>query len=249
MDHPSQTMRRRACVVLPTFNEAENVRLLVPRIFAQAAEIPSHELHVVVVDDESTDGTAGEVRLLMARFPQLHLNTGPRLGLGAAYRRGFVQALRTLDADLVLQMDADLQHNPSLLPVFVSLANQGFSLVIGSRLAAGGEMQRFSLRRRCLSLIGNWMVRTLGGVPHIRDCTSGYRCIHASLLKQCDLSAVSNRGYSFLSALLCELVRNGARPIEVPITFGPREHGTSKLSFRDQVEFLANVARLRLHRR
>ena len=239
---------KRACVVLPTYNEAENVRLLVPRIFEQAPKITSHELHVLVVDDESPDGTADEVRLLMQRFPRLHLMTGPKLGLGAAYMRGIDRALRELDPDLLCQMDADLQHDPSMLPVFVALANHGFSLVIGSRFAAGGETPDFSLRRRCLSLLGNWMVRFFGGLPRIHDCTSGYRCLQASLLKGSDLSHLSTRGYSFLSSLLCELLRQGARPIEVPITFGSRTFGDSKLAFRDQLEFLLNIARIRFRR-
>lgn len=239
---------KRACVLLPTFNEAENVRLLLPQIFGQAAEIPSHELHVLVLDDESPDDTAGEVRALMKRFPRLHLMTGPKQGLGAAYQRGIEYALRELQPDLVLQMDADFQHCPSLLPLFVTLANQGFSLVIGSRFVAGGDTPHFSLRRRFLSKTGNWMVRRLGGVPRIRDCTSGFRCIDASLLRQCDLSHLSTRGYSFLSSLLCELLRKGARPIEVPIRFGLRHHGDSKLALRDQIEFLVNLVRMRFCR-
>ena len=238
-------MSRVACVVLPTFNEAQNVRVLVPRIFEQAAAVPTHELHVLVVDDESPDGTASEVRTLMSRFPRLHLLTGPKRGLGAAYQRGFEHALRELQPELVFQMDADLQHSPSLIPLFVTLANHGFSLVIGSRFAPGGSTPDFSFRRRCMSLLGNWMIRFFGGLTRIRDCTSGYRCIRASLLRECDLSHLSTRGYSFMSSLLYELLRNGARPIEVPITFGARGHGDSKLTLRDQLEFLLNVAMIR----
>jgi dolichol-phosphate mannosyltransferase len=153
--------------------------------------------------------------------------------------------LHELEPDLLFQMDADLQHDPGLLPLFVALATNGFNLVIGSRFAAGSQAPGLPFPRRSLSLLGNWMVRVVGGVPRIRDCTSGYRCIHASLLRQCDLSRLPGRGYSFLSALLQELLKRGARPVELPITFGARDYGRSKLALRDKFEFLANVLRFR----
>jgi dolichol-phosphate mannosyltransferase len=96
-----------------------------------------------------------------------------------------------------------------------------------------------------MSLVGNWMIRFLCGLPRIHDCTSGYRCIKADLIRKCDLSFLSTRGYSFQSSLLFELVRNGANVIEIPITFGVRNYGESKLTFRDQIEFLFNIAKLR----
>ncbi len=237
-----------ACIVLPTYNEAENVRVLVPQIFAEAERIQSHEVHVLVVDDASPDGTADVVRGLSRRYPALHLVTGEKKGLGEAYKRGMAEAVERLDPDLVLQMDADLQHPPALVPLFVSLATYGFSLVIGSRFAPGGSTPEFSLRRRLLSLFGNWLIRFLGGLPRLHDCTSGFRCMRAELLRRCDLSHLATRGYSFQSSLLFELLRNGARPIEVPMVFRPRGAGESKLSMRDQLEFLANVVRLRFRR-
>lgn len=238
-------MPKKACVILPTFNEAQNVAVLLPQIFDQAEAVASHEFHVLVVDDQSPDGTADQVRALMSRFPRLHLITGHKSGLGAAYQRGIRFALQQWTPDLVIQMDADLQHDPKLLPLFVTLANFGFTLVIGSRFAPGGATPHFSLHRRFLSRLGNCMIRFFGGLPRVHDCTSGFRCINAAVLARCDFSHLSTRGYSFMSSLLCELLRNGARPIEVPITFGRRGSGESKLAFRDQVEFLVNLARIR----
>src|SRR5919205_2029142 len=124
---------KRACIVLPTYNEAENVRVLLPSIFAVAARIRTHEVHVLVVDDASPDGTQDVVRRLMEREPRLHLVSGRKQGLGVAYQRGFAHALATLDPEFVVQMDADLQHPPSLLPLFLDLASHGYSVVIGSR--------------------------------------------------------------------------------------------------------------------
>jgi dolichol-phosphate mannosyltransferase len=238
-------MKPIACVVLPTFNEAENVRILLPLIFWEASKIDSHELHVLVVDDNSPDGTQIAVGELMGVHPNLHLVTGEKKGLGEAYKRGIGYAVKNLHADLVFQMDADLQHDPSLLPAFVALINSGYSFVIGSRFAAGGSTRDFAWHRRLISLCGTVLVRIFGGLPPLTDCTSGYRCIKAELIRKCDLTGLSSRGYSFMSSLLCELIRNGAKVAEMPIVFGKRGYGESKLALRDQIEFIINLFRLR----
>lgn len=238
-------MRPKACVILPTYNEAENVNDVIPKIFAQAPAIPTHDLHVLVVDDNSPDGTQHVVRTLMERFQNLHLITGPKRGLGEAYKRGIDDAMKRLSPDIVFEMDADGQHDPSLIPLFVYLADHGFSIVIGSRFAPGGSTPDFSRGRRVMSLVGSWMIRFLGGLPRIHDCTSGFRCIKAEVLKKCDFRFLSTRGYSFQSAALWELLQNGARVIEVPMTFRRRTYGESKLTLRDLVEFLINVVKLR----
>jgi dolichol-phosphate mannosyltransferase len=239
---------KRACIVLPTYNEAQNVRVLLPQIFEATRDVRSHEVHVLVMDDASPDGTQDVVRSFMASQPRLHLLTGQKQGLGVAYQRGFEHALRHLDADLVLQMDADLQHPPQLLPLFLSLADQGFDVVIGSRLAPGGATPRFAWYRRLMSRAGNTLIRVAGGLPPLHDCTSGFRCLRADVLRRCDFSFLSTRGYAFQTSLLSELLRNGARPIEVPMVFGERTYGASKLTLRDQLEFLANLLKVRFRR-
>jgi len=238
-------MRPKACVILPTYNEAENVNNVIPEIFAQAPAIPTHDLHVLVVDDNSPDGTQHVVRTLMKRFQNLHLITGPKKGLGEAYKRGIDNAIKRLSPDIVFEMDADGQHDPRLIPLFAYLANHGFSLVIGSRFAPRGSTPDFSRGRKVMSLVGSWMFRFLGGLPRIHDCTSGFRCIKAEVLKKCEFRFLSTRGYSFQSAALWELLQNGARVIEVPMTFRRRAHGESKLTFRDLVEFPLNAVKLR----
>ena len=237
-------MAEIACVVLPTYNEASNVGELVPRIFAQTGKIPTHELHVLIVDDDSPDGTADVVRRLMQQCPNLHLLLGEKKGLGVAYTRGFAHATKELHADLVFQMDADFQHDPSLLPLFVALSQYGFTLVIGSRFAPGGSTPDFGFRRRLMSKLATWLICRFGGIPRVNDCTSGFRCINAKVLGDCDLSGLSTRGYSFMSSLLCELLWSGAKVLEVPIVFGARKGGESKLTLGDQIEFLVNLLRL-----
>ena len=244
-----ELMNKVACVCLPTYNEAGNVKIVIPRIFQQALNIPTHDLHVAVMDANSPDGTATVIRELMDDFPNLHLLTCEKRGLGEAYKRGMAYALTHLHADLVFEMDADLQHDPSLLPSFTRLANDGFSLVIGSRFIAGGAVLNFPWHRKLISLVGTRLVRFFGTLQPLTDCTSGYRCITADLLAKCDLKGLAAWGYSFQSALLCELIRNGARVIEVPIVFHQRKQGESKLSLRDQVEFLVNLFNLPSTRR
>src|SRR5512140_2507167 len=148
---------KTACIVVPTYNEAANVRVLLPQIFARTSGVGGAEVHVVV--DGSPDGTQDVVRGLMPIHPRLHLVTGTKRGLGVAYRRGFEHALRVLRADFVLQMDADLQHSPDLLPLFLELAERGYGVVIGSRFAPGGATPELSAYRRALSRVGNALVR------------------------------------------------------------------------------------------
>jgi dolichol-phosphate mannosyltransferase len=233
-----------ACIVLPTFNESGNVRILIPSILAHSRKISSHEMHVLVVDDDSPDGTSLVVKELMRDTPHLHLLTGIKKGLGDAYQRGIAHALASLEPDIIIEMDADLQHDPALLPQFITLSNSGFTVVIGSRFLPGGGTPTFPWHRRWISLAGTVLVRAFGGLPRFTDCTSGYRCIRAESIRECDLKGLSTRGYSFQSSLLCELVWNGARVIEVPIIFNERGEGTSKLSLRDQIEFVTNLFRL-----
>lgn len=238
-------MRPIACIVLPTFNEAKNVTVLLPLIFEQAKKIESHELQVLVVDDNSPDGTAEVVKGLMNSFPGLHLISGEKKGLGDAYKRGMAYAINHLKADIIFEMDADLQHDPVMIPLFVDLYRHGFNVVIGSRFLPGAEMPNISHYRKFLSLFGNWLIRFFGGLPRIRDLTSGYRCIDAKLIEKCDFRNLSTTGYSFQTSLIFELLRNGARVIEVPINFPDRKFGQSKLSFPDQLEFLINLLKIR----
>ncbi len=230
---------------MPTYNEAKNVPILIPQIFDEAKRIDSHELHILIVDDNSPDGTKDVVLDLMKSYPNLHIISGEKEGLGEAYKRGMAQAIAELKPDLIFEMDADLQHDPKMIPVFISMANKGFSLVIGSRFISGGSTPNFSLYRKGISLLGNWLIRFFGGMAGIQDCTSGYRCIKADLIPKCNMSNLATRGYSFQSSLIYELLRNGAKPIEIPIIFPDRQHGESKLALRDQVEFLLNLARIR----
>jgi len=238
-------MKKIACIVLPTYNEAENVIVLIPEIFKQAKKIDSHELHVLVVDDNSPDGTAGIIQQFQSDYPHLHLISGKKEGLGEAYKRGMKHAIEELNSEILFEMDADLQHDPNLIPLFITLYNNGFSLVIGSRFAPGGSTPNFDLYRKFLSAFGNWLIRFFAGFPRLHDCTSGYRLIESEIIQKCDMKNLSTRGYSFQTSLLFELLRNGAKVLEIPITFPDRKHGESKLRLQDQFEFLVNLVKIR----
>lgn len=240
----SSNVKKNACIVLPTYNEVQNLPRLLPLIFEQAAIIPTHELHVLVVDDESPDGTAAYVRSAMPLYPGLHLIVGKKRGLGEAYKRGIGYAMSTFAPDLILQMDADFQHDPAALPGMIRLCNEGYDLVIGSRFAAGTHIEGLPWHRKLVSLAGTRLVRFFGGLPPIQDCTSGFRCIRAGFIPECDFGNYSTRGYSFQSWFLCELLRNGARFIEVPIPFPTRAEGSSKLTLRDKLEFIVSLFHL-----
>ena len=237
----------KACVVLPTYNEVENIESITKAIFATQTNIDTHQLYVVVVDDNSPDGTQEVVKKQMETFPRLHLITGNKIGLGNAYKRGISFAMNKLKPDLLLQMDADGQHDATLIPEFIQLTNNDFSLVIGSRFTSGGSTPDFSFWRKFLSTLGNLLIRYLGGIQHLKDCTSGFRCIKANLLLECNLDYLSTSGYSFQSSLVYELIKNGAKPIEVPIVFKDRIKGQSKLTLVDQLEFLINVGKIAFH--
>ena len=239
---------KNACIVLPTYNEAENISVIIPQIFEQQSQIQSHRLIVIVVGDRSPDGTGKIVKSLQKNYSNLHLLEDKDNGLGEAYIKGMKYAIDKFDADAIIQMDADLQHDPGMLPLFLTLYGFGFTLVVGSRFAPGGETPEFSFYRKFLSSFGNFLVRLFSGVPRIHDCTSGFRCIKSELIKKCDFSSMSVRGYSFQSSLLYELLRNGAKILEIPIIFEARQYGTSKLAFRDQVEFIVNLVRIRFHK-
>lgn len=235
------------CFVLPTYNEAANIEQTIESILSQQVFVSEYKFSILVVDDNSPDGTQEIVNHLIKQHECLHIITGDKDGLGNAYKRGFAYALNFLQPDIIFQMDSDGQHDPKLIPDFIEQINQGYSLVIGSRFVKGGTTPDFSLRRKLISRVGNLLVRYVGGVRHIKDCTSGYRCISAAYIKKCNFGFLSTKGYSFQSSLVCDLVAQGARSKEIPIVFLDRSSGDSKLSFADQVEFIWNIPKLGFH--
>ena len=244
MDIDSINTNFKICFVLPTYNEEENIGNIIQQILKEEKSQSKHTFIILVVDDNSTDETQTIVQRYISLNSKVHLVTGQKKGLGDAYKRGFKYALNDLKADLIFQMDSDGQHDTSLIPDFVSYIEEGKDVVIGSRFVEGGKMPDFSFSRLLMSKVGNLLVRYVGGITQVQDCTSGYRAIRASYLKELDFSYLSTRGYSFQSSLICDLAWRGADISEIPIEFSSRQGGDSKLALRDQIEFLLNIPRL-----
>lgn len=228
-------------IIVPTYNERGNIGRLIEALEAQVAMIP-HDIHILVVDDTSPDGTAEAVRGLLPTHPNLHLLIGKKEGLGAAYIRGMEHALRDLDADVVFQMDADFSHKPEDVPRLLAALEDGADFVIGSRYVPGGSIpSEWSLVRRLNSRYGNFVARYVAGIYRVKDCTAGFRAIRGSLLRQINLQNLRVQGYAFIVALLYEAVIRSARIREVPVSFIERTEGESKLGLKDIMEFIVNA--------
>jgi dolichol-phosphate mannosyltransferase len=224
----------RACVVLPTYDERENLPAIVPAILAA-----SPELDVLVVDDDSPDGTGALADELAGRHPRVRvLHRARKEGLGRAYLAGFAVALRA-GYGRILEMDADFSHEPELLPALLA-ASRKADLVLGSRYVPGGGTRHWGLGRRVLSRGGSLYARTILGV-RVRDLTGGFKCFRREVLERIDLPTVSSAGYAFQIELTYRALRAGFRVVEVPIVFADRRVGQSKMSRSIVLEALWKV--------
>ncbi|MHB1133041.1 MAG: polyprenol monophosphomannose synthase [Chloroflexota bacterium] len=215
-------------VVLPTYNEAANLERMVETLFGLG--LPG--LRIIVVDDNSPDGTGQIADSLAPRYPERLqvMHRAGKLGLGSAYIAGFRQALAS-GADYVVEMDADFSHPPETLLVFMDLIKDA-DVVVGSRYVSGGKVdERWSLWRRFLSWGGNVYARAITGLK-VRDTTAGFKCFRASALRGLDLQKVRSDGYAFQVEMAYACQRKGYRVREVPISFIDRTHGKSKMSGR-----------------
>ena len=232
----------RMVVVVPTYNEAENLEWITTRLL-QA--VPGTD--VLVVDDGSPDGTGAIADRIAARKPRVAVvHRTEKAGLGAAYLHGFAVALER-GYDVVGEMDADGSHQPEQLHRLLE-ALSGADLVIGSRWVPGGRVVNWSRWRRALSRGGNLYARTLLGIP-VRDVTAGFRLFRATTLRSIDLETVESVGYCFQADLTVRTLRAGLRVVEVPIEFLERERGQSKMDRAVAVESLRRITRWGLESR
>ena len=232
--------RTEALVVMPTFNEHENLRKAICGVRGVGFD-------VLVVDDNSPDGTGELADQLAAADPGIHvLHRKGKLGLGSAYLAGFRWGLEE-GYELLVEMDADGSHRPEHLPSLVDAARQCGGLAIGSRYVPGGATVGWGLARWLLSYGANLYSRTVLGMA-TRDVTSGFRCYTRQLLEQLDLGSVEAQGYSFQIEMAYRCARLGASPVELPIRFESRIAGKSKVSADEIHKALLTVVRLRLRR-
>ena len=217
-------------LIIPTYNERDNVNALVSRIRKAVPREP-----IFFVDDNSPDGTAEAIRSIQQRDPDIHLMVRPgKGGYGSACRDAMEKILRENLAPYVIQFDADLSHPPELLPGIIE-ALRTWPVVIGSRYVAGGGSRNWDFRRRCLSYGANLYARLLTGVP-VHDMTAGFVGYQAAILRKIDLSQIRSEGYAFLMEMKFNLNRRGATFHELPIIFTERESGKSKFSRKIMLE-------------
>ena len=234
-----------AWLILPTYNEAENIEALVRAALVQL-ESTGIGHTILVVDDGSPDGTGLIAERLSGELEPVRVLHRPRKdGLGRAYLAGFALALEA-GAELVLEMDSDFSHDPADLPRLIAAADAA-DLVLGSRYVPGGGVTEWGSVRRLLSRGGSAYARILLGVP-VRDLTGGFKCFHRRVLEAIDLEDVHADGYGFQIELTYKAVRAGFSVTEVPILFRERRVGSSKMTMRIALEAVWKVPALRLRR-
>jgi dolichol-phosphate mannosyltransferase len=235
-------LTRRAVIIVPTFNERDNVEQVAAEFLA-----PVEGAELLFVDDASPDGTGAIIDAIAARDPRVHaLHRPSKLGLGTAYLDGFRWALER-GYRLVVEMDADFSHDPRHLPRLIELAEGGADLVIGSRYVDGGGTINWGLGRQLISRAGGRYARTVLGLD-ITDPTSGFVCYRRQTLERIDLAAVRSNGYGFQIEMKYRVHVAGMRIVETPIIFEDRRVGQSKMSGAIVAEALWMVWRLRLSR-
>jgi glycosyltransferase involved in cell wall biosynthesis len=228
----------KSIVIVPTYNEAENIRLLVSDILSLPVAI-----EVVVVDDNSPDGTGQIADELATVHPAVHVLHRPgKMGLGTAYKAGFRYGLEQ-GYERILTMDADFSHPPADIPAMIELSRTQADLVIGSRYVRGGGTHGCTLPRKMLSWGANAFAKTVLGLQAM-DCTAGFRCYRRQVLESIDLATILSNGYSFLIEMLYRCQRRGWRVGEVPILFENRRRGASKISRQEILRAMQTVLRL-----
>ena len=232
-------MTERAIVIIPTYNERENITRIIPAVLSQ-----DPALEVLVVDDGSPDGTGALVDAIAAENPRVHaIHRSGKLGLGTAYVAGFRWALER-DYELVFEMDADFSHNPERLPAFLE-AIKSADLVLGSRYQNGQiNVVNWPISRLFLSYSANIYARRVTGL-RVFDATGGFKCFRRRVLESIDLGDVKSNGYAFPIEMTYRAWKKGFRIVEIPIVFVDRTEGSSKMSKKIVREAVWMVWRLR----
>ncbi|MEA2249598.1 MAG: dolichol-phosphate mannosyltransferase [Solirubrobacteraceae bacterium] len=235
---------RDLTVIVPTYNEYENLPLVLERV---RAAVTSERLTMLVVDDASPDGTGELADTLAAHATDVRvLHRSGKGGLAGAYVEGFARAMAA-GADLVVQLDADLSHDPADIPRLIAAIDAGADVALGSRYVPGGETPGWSIGRRLLSRVGGIYAAAVLGMP-IADPTGGYRCFTRRALHHIRFEAVATHGYGFQIEMAYRATRAGLTIVEVPIVFRERAHGVSKMSAGIAMEALLRVPLMRVSR-
>lgn len=214
----------KSVIVIPTFNEKENINIIIPLIFKTERDV-----HVLVVDDNSPDGTGDKVTEMQQNFKNLSLlSRQKKEGLGKAYIDAFREVLKDQNVSTIIMMDADLSHDPKHISQMIELRKK-YDVVVGSRYIKGGKTEGWELYRRVLSRLGNIYAKIITGMP-INDCTGGFNATSADVLREIKLDDINMSGYAFIMQFKYLLFKKGATFFEIPICFKNRTEGVSKIS-------------------
>lgn len=234
---------RTAVIVIPTYNEAQNIQKLIEDLFEIKNQIPKWELKVLIVDSDSPDHTSSIIKNIQKQNKNVYLLQTKKEGLGKAYVAGFKYSLKNLDPYVLFEMDADLSHDPAKIPNFLNEIENGADFVIGTRYSKGGSIPKdWAYHRKLFSVLGNIVIRLGFARLNISDWTSGYRAIKSWVVKQSVDNVDKYSGYVFQVATLDEAIKNNAKVVEIPINFTDRIEGVSKInSFQFIVQTLTYV--------
>jgi dolichol-phosphate mannosyltransferase len=241
-------MAAPAWLVLPTYNEADNLEPLVGAALEVLEQAAPEGHRVLIVDDSSPDGTGALADGLASKHEAVEaLHRPAKGGLGPAYLAGFAAALSG-GAGYVLEMDADFSHDPADIARLLAAARDGADVALGSRYTDGGGVTQWNAMRRAVSRGGCWYARTVLGLE-VRDLTGGFKCFRRAALEAIDLPTVRSQGYAFQVELTYRAVRQGLKVVEVPIVFHERREGASKMSGRIALEAIWRVPQMRMRMR
>lgn len=236
-------------IATPTYNEAKNIKRLIESLVAVCKTIPETQFMILVIDDNSPDGTADIAERLgksnVVRNVDIEImRRNKKDGLGKAYIEGFTMLLKQ-GFDYIIQMDADMSHNPKYLTDFINLANEGHDFVVASRYLPGGDTPDWGWHRKMLSRFGNMYTRLfLGSI--ITDYTGGYNMYSSALLRRVGINSIHSSGYGFLIELKYRTIQNAKSPAQIAIVFRDRQHGSSKIPKRTLFKNFVLVLQLKL---
>src|SRR3989344_6375663 len=232
----------KVVIILPTYNERGNIDKIIPILEEEISpKIKKHEIAILVADDNSPDGTSDAVRTLQKKYKNLELSTGEKKGLGAAYIRGMTYAIEKMGAQVLFEMDADLQHDPEKIPDFLAKIDEGYDMVVGTRYSDGGSIpSAWPIHRKIFSVFGNLLIRTIMMRFQLHDWTGGFRALKKEVfLKEKD-ELTEFKGYTFQVSFLHKVIRDGFKIAEIPFHFGERNIGDSKIA---PMSYIANLLR------
>lgn len=233
-------MSKRSLVIIPTYNELDNIKNLIPELFS----LNLSDLHILVVDDNSPDGTGDYIASIADSEPRINVLKRPaKMGLGTAYVAGFKYAIEH-KFDFIFEMDADFSHDPKEIPNFIKKMKDA-DLVIGSRYITGVNVINWPMRRLLLSYFANIYTRVITGMP-VKDATGGFKCFKREVLESINLDNIKSNGYAFQIEMNFKAFRKGYKIAEIPIIFVDRQSGKSKMSKKIVREAIYRVWALRI---